>query len=83
MKKVKAKLEFPADVVRFCNLMETEFDCDGDVDIVKNNYIINAKSLLGVLSLNTPEGFEVVLNSDDELLENKFIAIMRQFQECD
>lgn len=81
MKKVKAKLEFPADVVRFCNLMETEFDCD--VDIVKNNYIINAKSLLGVLSLNTPEGFEVVLNSDDELLENKFIAIMRQFQECD
>lgn len=81
MKKVKAKLEFPADVVKFCNLMETEFDCD--VDIVKNNYIINAKSLLSVLSLNTPEGFEVVLNSDDELLENKFIAIMRQFQECD
>lgn len=51
------------DVKRFVQEC-TKFECD--IDVGQKRQIVDAKSILGVLSLNLSEPITVVLYSDDE-----------------
>lgn len=45
-------------------------EVDGDVDVIKGRYVIDAKSLMGVMSININTGVQVVYPSDAKDFEN-------------
>lgn len=62
MIKVKVKMRNIEDVMDFTKDMSK---MASDVDIVKDKYCCDAKSLLSLYSVNLREPFQIVLNSDD------------------
>lgn len=56
---MKIKLNKIKDIQEFCTLASGIM---GDVDIVSGRYLCNAKSLLGVLSLDLSKPIEVVVH---------------------
>lgn len=66
---IKVKLNSVTDVqdfVRECSSFEE------DIDITSGRYIINAKSIMGIFSLNLSEELAVHINSTDELVCEDF-----------
>lgn len=77
MIKVKVKMRNIEDVMDFTKDMSK---MASDVDIVKDKYCCDAKSLLSLYSVNLREPFQIVLNSDDlsEIaFSNLFVKDMR------
>lgn len=64
------------DIKKFVAITES---FDSDIDVIKGRYIIDAKSLLGLYSLDLSEAIGVRINtdSDDELV--KFQNAMEEF----
>lgn len=62
MKKVQICFHQPEDITGFVNIMN-QFEYDVDLKSGKN--IIDAKSLLGVMTLSKADGIELVIHSDD------------------
>lgn len=52
---------------------------ESDVDIIANRYIIDAKSIMGIFSLNLSEPLLVEIRSDDEEEICKFNEIIKDF----
>lgn len=52
---------------------------DTDVDIVSGRYIVDAKSIMGVFSLDILKPLTVIIHSEDEEEINKFNEIMEEF----
>ena len=50
-----------------------------DIDIVTGRYIIDAKSILGIFSLNLWSPVTVVLHSDDQEVVKSFISELKDF----
>lgn len=50
-----------------------------DIDIVTGRYIIDAKSILGIFSLNLWSPVTIVLHSSDETVIKSFIAELKDF----
>ena len=50
-----------------------------DIDIVTGRYIIDAKSILGIFSLNLWSPVTVVLHSDDQEVIKSFITEIKDF----
>lgn len=67
MKNISISLKEVNDVTNFVNLLTTY---DYEVDLVSGRYIVNAKSLLGIYSLDLSKPVKLVIYSDecDELL---------------
>lgn len=67
MKNISISLKEVNDVTKFVNLITTY---DYEVDLVSGRYIVNAKSLLGIYSLDLSKPVKLVIYSDecDELL---------------
>lgn len=66
---IKVKLNSVTDVqdfVKECSSFEE------DIDITSGRYIINAKSIMGIFSLNLAEELVVHINSMDELVCEDF-----------
>ncbi len=53
---------------------------ESDVDIMMGRYIVNAKSIMGVLSLDLSSAVEVVLHSDNPEEVTYFNNIMAPFE---
>ena len=51
MKDMKIQLRSTQDIMRF-NKKITKYECDFDIDVYYNRFLIDAKSILGVLSLD-------------------------------
>lgn len=53
---------------------------ESDIDLKKDNYIVDAKSVLGITSLDFSNSVEVkiITSNEDELV--RFIEEMKQFQ---
>ena len=51
-----------SDVKNFVNIVT---GCSYDVDIVSDKYVIDAKSIMGIFSLDLSKPLKMVLNSDD------------------
>ena len=63
MKKVTIKLETINDVKNFVSAVTT-FECD--FDIVADRYVVDAKSIMGIFSLDLSKPLALQINTDDE-----------------
>ena len=66
MKKKKIMLSSVNDAKAF---VEAAGRCDFDVDIYYNSMMIDAKSILGVLSMDLTKVLTVQLHGEDEMFE--------------
>ena len=60
---------FSSEVVRF----------ESDIDLVKGRYIIDAKSTIGIFTLDLSSPVDVVIHSDDEDEIRRFNEVMEAF----
>ena len=58
MKSVKVNINSIDKVKKFVNVL-TKFD--GDFDLVSGHYVIDAKSIMGIFSLDLSEDLELVI----------------------
>lgn len=75
MKELQIKINTINDVKDFVNIVAR---CDYDVDIISGRYAIDAKSIMGIFSLDLSKPLELHIHSDDcgELIKeiDKFIV---------
>lgn len=50
-----------------------------NIDVIKGHYIVDGKSLMGILSIGLSNGVIAKINSDDEAEINKFTEIMSKY----
>lgn len=73
MTKVKIKLDSIASVKKFVNVVTMyEFD----VDLVSGRYAVDAKSIMGIFSLDLSNSIELVAHTDDA---EAFLAEIKEF----
>ena len=51
-----------SDVKNFVNIVSK---CDYDIDLIRDRYVIDAKSIMGIFSLDLSKPLKMVLNSED------------------
>lgn len=70
MVRRKVKLEEISEIQEF-NRICFQFDCD--MDLVGGKYYVDAKSIMGIFSLNLALPLELIADTDDEkLVDEKF-----------
>ena len=62
MKKVKIKLETIQDIRDFVNIMSTQ---TVDIDLCSGRYVVDAKSIMGIFSLDLLKPIDMTIHSDD------------------
>lgn len=80
-KKLMIKLSKVTDVYHFIEVVKS-FSSDIDLASHQNpRHMVDAKSVMGVFSLDLSGELDVTLcNCDNEVERNKFVSVMRQFQ---
>lgn len=53
---------------------------ESDIDIVKGRYVIDAKSLMGILSLDFSKGVDIVIHSVEKNEVTRFLEEMEKFK---
>ena len=76
MKKVQIKLSTIEDVRNFVN---TVSQSNVDTDLISGRYTVDAKSLMGIFSLDLLNAIDLVIHSDDEAKVNKVLDGIKQF----
>lgn len=74
MKKANIVLSTIDDVKNFVNKVTT---CPYDVDLISGRYAIDAKSIMGIFSLDLSKPIEVAAHTEDDAFEElikEFIA---------
>lgn len=68
-----------ADVSKFSNL--AVFKCPCEIDIVSGRYIIDAKSVMGIFSLDLSKPVEIVIHNEsaDEAKIDEFLKAIDEF----
>ena len=68
MKSANIRLSTIEDVRRFVNAATK---CDSEIDLVSGRYIVDAKSIMGIFSLDLMNPIKMIVHSDDcsELFE--------------
>lgn len=69
MIKTKIKLSMISDVKEF---LDVAFKIECDIDLVKDRYIVDAKSTLGIFTMDLSKPIELVIHSNDESLMELF-----------
>lgn len=62
MTKAKVQLQSISDVKEFVNAVSA---CDFDVDLISGRYAVDAKSIMGIFSLDLSNTIELVAYTDD------------------
>ena len=62
MTKAKISLQSIADVKEFVNAVSM---CDFDVDLISGRYAVDAKSIMGIFSLDLSNAIELIAYTDD------------------
>lgn len=75
MTSVKIMLTTISDVQSFVNTM---IKCPFDVDLVSGRYIIDAKSIMGIFSLDWSKPIQAEIHADPEECKN-FIESLKPF----
>ena len=73
MKSCEIRLSSIEDVKKFVNLVNTY---DFDVDLVSGRYVVDAKSIMGIFSLDLSNSIKVEIQSDDC---DKFLDELKDF----
>lgn len=64
------------DIKEFINIVS---DFETKIDLISGRYIVNAKSIMGVFSLDTTKGMIVRVDSEDADEIQRVINALRQF----
>lgn len=67
--KLKIKLNSVADAGLF---VRTCSEFQEDIDVYYHRFILDGKSVMGILSMDLSEGCSVNINTDDENVKTKF-----------
>lgn len=51
-----------------------------DIDAVRGRYVIDARSIMGMISLDLSTPLDIVINSDDEAEINRFLEVTKRYQ---
>ena len=62
--------KFSSEVVKF----------ESDIDLIKGRYVIDAKSTIGIFTLDLSAPVDVVIHSDNEDEINRFNKVMEAFK---
>ena len=74
MKEIKILLSSINDVKKFVNVVSKY---DFDVDLTSDRYVVDAKSIMGIFSLDLSKPISVAVHSDDC---DNFIAEIKEFE---
>ena len=74
MKKCIIKLNSIDDVKEFCALTNS---CKFDVDVLSGRYAVDAKSIMGIFSLDLTKEVELVVHANDDESEDFFDGIKK------
>lgn len=69
MQQIKIQFKDAKDVSRFVNEV-SKLECD--VDLSSGRYLIDAKSLVGILALGIDKTLDLIIHSNDEELKYRF-----------
>ena len=67
------------DFIRIKNFSSEVVKFESDIDLVKGRYIIDAKSTIGIFTLDLSSPVDVVIHSDDEDEVRRFNEVMEAF----
>ncbi len=76
MEKIFVNLSNAQEVKAFVNVVEKY---PFDVDLVSGRYVINAKSIMGIFSLDLSQPIELVALCDDKSAMEQFISDIKAF----
>lgn len=76
MEEILLKINNIEKVKKFVN---TALEFNSDIDVVYGKYIVDAKSIMGVFSLDLSKNLVVRINSNDREEINKFYEVMKEF----
>lgn len=76
MKTVNIRLSTVDNVKRFVNDI-MEFDCE--FDIVSDRYIVDAKSIMGIFSLDLSKILQLRIQTDDEQILEKIEEKIKRY----
>ena len=75
-KELRILLNEFSKIQKFNNII-TNFE--SDIDLVRGRYVIDAKSLIGIYTLDLSKPINVVIHSDDEKEIIRFNEAMKEF----
>ena len=75
--EIKIKLKTPEDITDFIGVVTAFHD---DVDLIDGSKVIDAKSLIGVCSLDRNKVLKVRLLSDNTEAINEFAWLMERYE---
>ena len=67
------------DFIKIKNFSSEVGKFESDIDLVKGRYIIDAKSTIGIFTLDLSAPVDVVIHSDDEDEIRRFNEVMEEF----
>lgn len=67
------------DFIKIKNFSSEVVKFESDIDLVKGRYIIDAKSTIGIFTLDLSSPVDVVIHSDDEDEIRRFNEVMEAF----
>ena len=67
------------DFIKIKNFSSEVVKFESDIDLVKGRYIIDAKSTIGIFTLDLSSPVDVVIHSDDEDEIRRFKEVMEAF----
>jgi len=75
MKSIKVHLDTIEKVKGFVNVVSV---CDGDFDLSSGRYVVDAKSIMGIFSLDLSKN--LTLNIHDDAVADQLIPQLKAFQ---
>ena len=67
------------DFIRIKNFSSEVVKFESDIDLIKGRYIIDAKSTIGIFTLDLSAPVDVVIHSNDEDEIRRFNEVMEAF----
>ena len=67
------------DFIRIKNFSNEVVKFESDIDLVKGRYIIDAKSTIGIFTLDLSSPVDVVIHSDNDEEIRRFNEVMEAF----
>lgn len=77
-KEYTINLNFIDDLKNFTN--EITYNIESDVDAIRGRLTLDAKSFLGLMSLDLSTPITIYINSDDELELEHFAEICKKYE---
>ena len=77
MRKLMVNLNSIDDVKEFCE--KCTFNADFDIDLVSGRYVIDAKSIMGIFSLDLSKPIELTIHCDEADASKKFLESIDRF----